>query len=158
MKNIVLTRIDERLIHGQVMTSWIKICEANTILIIDDISSSNSFYKRILVAAAPKNINLLVLNCSDAINYLNDEFIENERILILSKTPNTILQIIKGGIRLNELILGNMGGTPNRKKFYKNIFASNEEINELKEIVNNGVSVFIQMVPTDSKDNIKKLL
>lgn len=53
MRNVVLTRVDERLIHGQVMTSWLKLCNANVILIIDAGSASNAFLKRILFAAAP---------------------------------------------------------------------------------------------------------
>ena len=54
MRNVVLTRVDERLIHGQVMTSWLKLCNANVILIIDAGSASNAFLKRILFAAAKK--------------------------------------------------------------------------------------------------------
>ena len=56
MRNVVLTRVDERLIHGQVMTSWLKLCNANVILIIDAGSASNAFLKRILFAAAPKDV------------------------------------------------------------------------------------------------------
>ena len=52
MRNIVLTRVDERLIHGQVMTSWLKLCNANVIVIIDAASATNAFLKRILFAAA----------------------------------------------------------------------------------------------------------
>lgn len=62
MRNVVLTRVDERLIHGQVMTSWLKLCNANVILIIDAGSASNAFLKRILFAAAPKDVELQVMN------------------------------------------------------------------------------------------------
>ena len=58
MRNVVLTRVDERLIHGQVMTSWLKLCNANVILTIDAGSASNAFLKRILFAAAPKYVPL----------------------------------------------------------------------------------------------------
>ena len=47
MRNVVLTRVDERLIHGQVMTSWLKLCNANVILIIDAGSASNAFLNRV---------------------------------------------------------------------------------------------------------------
>ena len=62
MRNVVLTRVDERLIHGQVMTSWLKLCNANVILIIDAGSASNAFLKRILFAAAPLMMELQVMN------------------------------------------------------------------------------------------------
>ena len=53
MKNIVLTRIDDRLIHGQVVTAWIKQYPINKILIIDDELSQNRLMERIYKAAAP---------------------------------------------------------------------------------------------------------
>ena len=54
MKNIVLTRIDDRLIHGQVVTAWIKQYPINKILIIDDELSQNRLMERIYKAAAPR--------------------------------------------------------------------------------------------------------
>lgn len=60
MRTIVANRIDERLIHGQVMTSWIKQYDPNKILIIDAASANNTFLSRILFAAAPKILSSLL--------------------------------------------------------------------------------------------------
>ena len=79
MRNVVLTRVDERLIHGQVMTSWLKLCNANVILIIDAGSASNAFLKRILFAAAPKDVELQVMNEADAAAYLKEDSPAGER-------------------------------------------------------------------------------
>ena len=70
MRNIVMARVDERLIHGQVMTSWLKVTDANTVLVVDGPSASNAFLRRILFAAAPKNIELQVMGEEDAAAYL----------------------------------------------------------------------------------------
>ena len=53
MKNILVIRIDDRLIHGQVVTAWIKQYPINKILIIDDELSRNKLMERIYKAAAP---------------------------------------------------------------------------------------------------------
>ena len=60
MKNIVLTRIDDRLIHGQVVTAWIKQYPINKILIIDDELSQNRLMERIYKAAAPMGVEVLI--------------------------------------------------------------------------------------------------
>ena len=91
MRNVVLTRVDERLIHGQVMTSWLKLCNANVILIIDAGSASNAFLKRILFAAAPKDVELQVMNEADAAAYLKEDSPAGEKVLVLSKTPQPLL-------------------------------------------------------------------
>lgn len=157
MKNIVLTRIDERLIHGQVITSWTKIVDVNTIVIVDDASANNSFLKRILFAAAPKNIELKVCTLEDAIDYLKGDQ-ENERVMIMAKVPRPILELIQAGISLTEVNLGNMGGAANRKRFNLNVNASDAEIEDFKAIINSGVSIYAQMVPSDSKVDLQKLL
>ena len=117
MRNVVLTRVDERLIHGQVMTSWLKLCNANVILIIDAGSASNAFLKRILFAAAPKDVELQVMNEADAAAYLKEDSPAGEKVLVLSKTPQPLLAMVRSGIEIKEIILGNMGGAPGRKHF-----------------------------------------
>lgn len=158
MRNIVLSRIDERLIHGQVMTSWIKLASPTTVLVIDDASATNSFLKRILFAAAPKDVELLVMTTKEATDYLKEDSPVGERIFILTKVPKPFLEAIKNGVKIDEIILGNMGGAPGRKRFNKNINASDAELQDCKDIVATGTAIYCQMVPSDSKEDIKRLL
>ena len=148
MRNVVLTRVDERLIHGQVMTSWLKLCNANVILIIDAGSASNAFLKRILQ----------VMNEADAAAYLKEDSPAGEKVLVLSKTPQPLLAMVRSGIEIKEIILGNMGGAPGRKHFNKSISASPDEIQAFRDLVDAGVYVYCQMVPSDAKEDVKKLL
>ena len=60
MSEIVLTRIDDRLIHGQVMTAWVKKTRANQILIIDDEVAKDDFMSEILKMSAPAGIDIVV--------------------------------------------------------------------------------------------------
>ena len=157
MKNVVLVRIDERLIHGQVITSWLKLCDPNTIVIMDDMSATNAFAKRILMAAAPKNIDMKVMKVDEAIEYLMKEA-ENERIFVMAKVPGPVLKAIKAGVEFKEVNLGNMGGGPGRKRFNKNVNASDQEVEEFRAITETGVPIYAQMVPTDAKTDLKTLL
>ena len=58
MKEIVLTRIDDRLIHGQVMTSWLNYTGANKIMVIDNGTANDTFMKTVLKNAVPSNVGL----------------------------------------------------------------------------------------------------
>lgn len=158
MRNIVLARVDERLIHGQVMTSWLKLCAANVIVIIDNASATNAFLKRILFAAAPKDIELLVLTEGDAAAYLKEDSPAGEKVLVLTKIPQPMLALLQNGVAIKEVILGNMGGAPGRKRFNRSISASPEEIQAFRDILAMNVGVYCQMVPSDSKEDVKKLL
>ena len=79
-------------------------------------------------------------------------------MLILSKVPQPLLQMIKSGVAIPEIVLGNMGGAPGRKRFNKSISASPEEVQAFQDLVDLGVNVYCQMVPSDSKEDVKKFL
>ncbi|MGN1398889.1 MAG: PTS system mannose/fructose/N-acetylgalactosamine-transporter subunit IIB [Erysipelotrichaceae bacterium] len=157
MKQIVLVRIDERLLHGQVMTGWLKVNRADTILIIDDESAKNQFTKRLLMAVAPKDMKVLIEDFPSALSYLSDPN-GDDRILILVKTPNVILNLLKNSVKIDEVILGNMSASSNRKRLNKNVSVSEQEKEDLKAIIGLNCKVYCQMVITDKKEDVEKLL
>lgn len=157
MKNIVFTRIDERLIHGQVITSWIKVNDINTIVVVDDATATNTFAKRILFAAAPKSITLKVFKLDEAIEYLLGEH-EEEKIMLMTKVPHPILELLNAGVEIKEVNLGNMGGAAGRKRFNLNVNASDAEVQDFKDIIAKGTDMYAQMVPSDKKIELTKLL
>ena len=155
--NIVFTRIDERLIHGQVITSWIKVNDINTIVVVDDATATNTFAKRILFAAAPKSITLKVFKLNEAIEYLLGEH-EEEKIMLMTKVPHPILELLNAGVEIKEVNLGNMGGAAGRKRFNLNVNASDAEVQDFKDIIAKGTDMYAQMVPSDKKIELTKLL
>ena len=116
------------LVHGQIATQWLKTTHANKVLIIDEALPSNALQVRILKAAAPAGIKVLVKNIDDGIEYCKKEQREDEIILVLVKVPEVIEAMIKGGISLPTVILGGMGFKDGRTRINKNISASSEEV------------------------------
>ena len=157
MKEIMLVRIDERLLHGQVITGWTKVKKINTILIIDDESANNQFTKRLLMAVAPKDMKVIIADFANGLAYLSDQS-GDDKIMILVKTPKVILDLLNNSIEINEVILGNMSANADRKRLNKNVSVSEAEKNDLKEIINHHCNVYLQMVITDKKEDVSKLL
>ena len=146
--SIVLTRIDDRLIHGQVMTSWLNYTSATKIMVVDDRSAQDPFLKTVLKNAVPKNVGLGVFTAEKAANRLIKGFPESDRVIILVKYPATICKVNIGG----------MGAAKNREKFYKNISASEEEKEMLKTMIDAGTKVEIQIIAEDAAVDVSKLL
>lgn len=157
MKNIILTRIDDRLIHGQVVTAWIKQYPINKILIIDDELSQNRLMERIYKAASPMGVEVLIQAVSGAVEFLKEEPLRGEKLLILVKVPEIIETLLKEGILIKKVILGGMGARNGRRTFNRNVSASEEEIQCLKRMVEGGVEIFYQLVPNDKAVNVKSL-
>ncbi|MDX9865846.1 MAG: PTS sugar transporter subunit IIB [Anaerolineaceae bacterium] len=149
MKKIVLCRIDDRLIHGQVVAFWMKENPINKILIIDDQLSANEFMSKVYKAAAPPGTEVLLKNRTEALAFLREENIKGEGIFLLVKVPERIEELIDAGISLKKIVLGGMGANSNRKTFNRNVSASSEEIACFKRIIEKGTEIVYQMIPSD---------
>ena len=158
MSEIVLTRIDDRLIHGQVMTAWVKKTRANQILIIDDEVAKDDFMSEILKMSAPAGIDIVVKGLEDAVTFLNEQETENKRLIILVKAPITIDVIVEKRIVIDKLVVGGMGAKANRRVLYKNISASDEERATFKKLIDRGIPVVIHIIPDQKEIDLSKYL
>lgn len=154
MLNIVLTRIDDRLIHGQVVTAWAKITKANRIIVVDDEVAQDEFMIKVLKMAAPNSFRIGIHTVVDASKILIGED-TGERVIVLVKTPKTVEALMQKNVEIKELNLGGMGAIIGRKQLYRNISISNEEKECFRGLINQGVHVYIQIVPDASAKNIE---
>ena len=158
MKNIVLTRIDDRLIHGQVVTAWVKHVKGNRIIIVDDALVKDLFIQQVLRMAAPSGIKVDILNCEAAAEELKKDPENDERIIILVKVPQSIEYLIDNGVDIKTIILGGMGSRAGRQRFHKNISIGNDELECFRRLTDKGVQVLIQIVPDERAVDINKLI
>ncbi len=157
MKNIVLARIDDRLIHGQVVTAWLKSVKVQSILIIDDALSKNQVMQRIYKASAPSNVNVFIKNTVDALEFL----LSNEGdmdVMILVKVPERLEELISQNVPIKKIVLGGMGSGKERKQFVKNVFASESEVACLKRLMEKGIEIVFQLVPDDKPMDLQKVI
>jgi len=150
MKNIVLTRIDDRLLHGQVVVSWIPYLKTNEIIIVDDEYANDAFMAKIIKDAAPGNIAVHVLTVKESADYLNNNDDDDGlRILILSRYIENIAELIELKAPIAKVNIGGLGNTPGRKRFLNSIHLSDNELNILKNLKKKNIEVEIKMLPND---------
>lgn len=155
---IVLCRIDDRLIHGQVMTSWLNATSANKIMIVDDETAQNPFLRSVFKSAVPANVKIGVFSEKKAIDRLLKGFKPDDRVIILAKFPQTFLHLVEGGASLDEVIVGGMGSRNGRTKLYRNISATEEERKAFSELISAGVGLKIQILADDAQVDVAGLL
>lgn len=154
MREIILARIDDRLLHGQVVVKWIPHLEADAVIVIDDELDNNPFLKKVTLTAAPKTIDARITSV--------DNFIEcfetvKGRTLLIAKTPQVFENLINQGVEIHRIVLGGMGSGDNRKNLYKSIHVSTEEMASLVKMADHHVEVDIQIIPDDKPKNILKI-
>ena len=148
MKNIVLARVDDRLIHGEVVSVWTPSLNVNRIIVVDDEVAADKFNKRVIKALAPNGVKVNVYGTEKGADILQrDSKDPNERVMILTKTPITYDRMADMGLKLSDVNLGGMGLRGERTPFIKNVACSPDEITSIKNLRAKGVHVYYQLVP-----------
>ena len=158
MSKVIFSRVDDRLIHGQVVTGWLNYSGADQVVIVDDQTANDEFIKMILKAAVPPGFTMHVYTIQEMIDVYNKSINKDDKLFLLVKTPKTILELINSGIKVSYVNIGGMGGAADRTKFYKNISMSNSEREDIKKLLANGVELSVQVIPSDKKIDVKTLL
>ncbi|KAF0362789.1 PTS mannose/fructose/sorbose transporter subunit IIB [Pediococcus acidilactici] len=156
MENLVLTRIDDRLIHGQVMTAWIKNKGADQVVIVDDGVAKDDFMINVLENAVPDNIAIGIFSKEDAVTFFSEPL--EAPTIILAKTPQTLEYMVDNGINIDEIDLGGMGAKEGRERLYHTISTNAEENESFKRLIEKGVDAFIQIMPQNEKVDLKDIL
>ena len=114
---IVASRVDERLVHGQIMTSWAKYLKLRRIVVVDDQVAKDEFMVTVLGMSAPAGISIDILSVADAASRIQNDK-SDENTMLLFKRISAALELAKllAGTpnELKELNLGNLGSVPGR--------------------------------------------
>lgn len=157
MDNWGLVRIDDRLIHGQVIAVWCRQLKFNRIVILDDGVAKDTFMQQVLRLSAPPGVKIDVFGIADGINNLANEA-NRANTMLLMKTPQAAKALFDGGLQYKALNIGGIGSNPNRKNIFKNIAISDEEFNILKELHDNGVAITLLTVPGEKSKEFAEFL
>ena len=159
MRNIVWCRVDDRLIHGEVVTAWIPFTHANRVVVVDDEVAKDDFNKRVLKSLAPAGTQVAVFTVAGATKALQKDPKPGERVLLLTKSPIVFEQLLDGGVAIKQVNLGGMGIRGDRQPFVNNVSASPAEVDSIRRMKNEkGVDVFYQLVPEQKVIDISNLL
>lgn len=153
---IQMLRIDHRLLHGQVAVSWFGALDVNAILVTNDDVASDDFRKSAIRLAKPEDAKLVMKSVDDSISAINSGVTDKYKMLVVVESVADADKLIRGtGTHITSL---NVGGTKPRegtKPYGKAVNLTEGEVETLKKLNNDGIDVFIQMVPGDRKEKIK---
>ena len=157
--NIVLNRIDERLIHGQVLISWAKKLSVRQILIVDDQAAEDVLEKTVLSLSVPMGIELKILNCHDALEYINSHLNGCfPNTILLTRSPHAMKYLWDNGYRPESINIGGMAAGASRSLLCRGIYISEEERQMLRQMQLGGVEIYAQVVYAETKVPLSRLL
>ncbi len=155
---ILLTRIDDRLIHGQVVVGWTQALKANHIVVIDDDIAVNELQKFLFRMATPTDIKLSILTIREAAGIIKKRGFDDGLTILLLRSPENAYKMIKFGGKVSEINIGGMHFGEGKIQIFDAVYVDEKDVEYINLIKNEGVVLEARMVPTDQKKDVIKVI
>jgi len=155
---IRLARIDDRLIHGQVTTSWTKRTDINRIIVVSDTVAFDHLSKFLLQQAAPPGINANVITVDRMLETFNSQLFKTQKVMLLFTNPQDVEKLVRGGIQLKSLNIGGMRFENGKQMITNFVSVNDKDQASFHFLAKQGIELEVRKVPTDRKINLVDLL
>lgn len=154
--NILLTRIDNRLIHGQVATQWNSTLGANLILVANDDVAGNKMRQNLMNMAAPTGVATRFFSLQKTIDVIHKAS-PKQHIFLVAENPSDVLTLVKGGVPIRKVNIGNMHMSEGKRQVATSVAVDDADVAAFKELQDLGVDLEIRRVPSTPAEDINKL-
>lgn len=154
---INLARIDDRLIHGQVITTWVKNHDIEQVLIINDKVAGDKIQQSVLTMSAPPELKVQVFGVQKFIEILQKTEIKRRTMLLFTNSID-VNTLVENGVKIDKLNVGGMRMQEGRKSLSRAVAVTPEEEQAFKSLIVRNIPVEIQMVPKDPVVDLQTLI
>lgn len=145
---IQLYRIDDRLIHGQVVVGWGQPLNIRFLVLVDDMVAGSDWEKDLYRMAVPPEMEVIFNDVSSAIREHSRYATDPRPGLILTGDIGSMYRLVKGVKAIGSVNLGGIHHRAGRSEKLRYIFLTPDEENQLRELEAAGVEVTAQDVPS----------
>lgn len=156
--NIGLARIDDRLIHGQIVTRWTKETNIKRIIVVSDEVAKDTIRKTLLTQVAPPGITAHVVDVNKAVRVYNNEKYANERVMLLFTNPTDVLRLVEKFVDIKTVNIGGMAFKQGKIQINNAVSVNKQDIKSFKKLHELGIKLEIRKVSSDTPINIIDLI
>ncbi|MDI6794093.1 MAG: PTS sugar transporter subunit IIB [bacterium] len=158
MMGLILVRIDDRLIHGQVIVGWGRAISAERVVVANDWISTDRKRKLLFEMAVPPQMEVAILPVKEAADKIKAHAFEDKRTILLLSNPKDTWRLVEEGAKLKSINVGGMRAYPDRKQVLSSLWVSAEEVEIFRKMAELGIELEGRAVPTDHRINIMDYL
>ena len=155
---IKVCRVDHRLLHGQVAFAWIKAVGADCILIASDEVAADELRSAALRMAKPTGTKLVIKSINDSAQAINSGVTDKYGLFILCESIHDAYRLAKMTPAISEIDLGGAKSEAGRRGISPAVYVSDTDCDNLRELVESGVSCYVQQVPSDPAQDVMGLI
>ena len=153
-----LIRIDDRLIHGQVVLGWSRVLKPDRIVVANDRIAKSAWERKFYTASVPAPIKVSFLTVDETAVELLNNLYRNESVLMLFESVEDLYALVEKGIRLDEINIGGLHHRQGAEELLPYVFLTEEDRRLLRELVKRGIRLLAQDVPGSEARVINPLI
>ena len=151
---IPLLRIDNRLIHGQVASSWAKIVKCDAIFAISDDVAKDELRTKLLLQVAPAHLQSYVITVDKAIKVWHNPMYADRKVLWLVTKPGDIVRLIEGGVDIKQVNVGGMTHREGCKLISQAVAVDADDVAAFQRLNELGVKMTLQQLATSPAEDV----
>ncbi|MGE5188540.1 MAG: PTS sugar transporter subunit IIB [Gemmatimonadota bacterium] len=148
--SIVLVRVDCRLVHGQVLETWVPHTGANCLLVANDSLEAAPLAKSVMEIAVPSSLHAVFCRVDEVAAALAQIERKNERAIVLCAALADALRIFRAGVRFPALNVGNLHFAAGKVEVTPSVYFGPEDFEAVETLSRLGVSVTIRSTPFEA--------
>lgn len=150
-------RIDDRLIHGQVVAGWARPLGINELIIASDTISKDAWACNAYRFAVPENIGFYCFDIKGCVEYLKNGM-DKKRIMVVVEKVIDAYNLINNGLSIDEINIGGLGYKEGARSIASFIYLTPDDIEVLARLHELGIKIIGKQLPNSQPiDVIKKL-
>jgi len=146
---MIFVRIDNRLVHGQILEAWIPFIKASRILVVNDVVARDVFRETVIKMSVPRDIEVIVYSVKEFPGHIFEENDSRNTIVLFDNVKDS-LRAYKSGFQFDRLNIGNVYcGEEGKFCCAASVSLSKEDIVDIMQLVDAGVEVELRCMPKD---------
>ena len=144
---VVLARVDDRLIHGQVTVGWSQQLRPDRIVLANNEVAADPWQSRVYAASVPPDIQVSILSIAEAVAQLARDEAHLQRIILLTASPGEMAELVRLGAALAEVNIGGLHFSVGRKEMLPFVYVNSQDLGALRRLLDHGIELNAQQVP-----------
>ena len=154
--SVILARVDDRLIHGQVTVGWSQQLQPDRIILANNAVAADPWQSRVYASSVPPEVKVSILSIAETVVQLATEQFHCERIILLTGSPGEMAELARLGAGLAEVNIGGLHFSVGRKEMLPFVYVDRQDLLAMCRLLDQGIELVAQQVPGGKSTNLVK--
>ena len=156
--DLLLTRIDDRLIHGQVSVGWVGRLFPDCVIVLDDEVAADAWENQLVCSTCPDSVDVEVHAIEEGAAQLKAGLHAGQRVILLVRSARSAVRMVEAGLAPREINVGGIHHHPGSRSYLPYVYLDDDEVECLRSLVRRGIKVTAQDLPGNRAVDMGELL